>query len=66
MQILEYHVYAAAAYEESDFAKHSTLEMVERETVKVSLTVVLALHALAPLSLPLHYTASNFTLAIEP
>ena len=36
MQILEYHVYAEDAYEESDFDDHSTLHMVEGEAVKVS------------------------------
>ena len=36
MQILEYHVFAGDAYEESDFDDHSTLHMVEGETVKVN------------------------------
>lgn len=36
MQILEYHVFAGDAYEESDFDDHSTLHMAEGETVKVN------------------------------
>ena len=34
-QILEYHVFAGDAYEESDFDDHDTLHMVEGESVKV-------------------------------